>query len=156
MNNITKILLSIFGILLVIGIYYINSSNKSIKIPNASNNDPRWFSSEQVKAGENIFNTNCVVCHGPKGKSTSAWRKTLADGSFPPPPLNGSAHTWHHTYSLLFKIIREGGKSYDGKMPAFKDKLTEQQTENVIAYFVSLWPDEQYNMWISNGGLKGK
>ena len=53
---------------------------------------------DNEELGGKIFNNNCAVCHGqnasgPKGD----WREKLADGSYPPPPLNGTAHTWHHS-----------------------------------------------------------
>ena len=53
---------------------------------------------DNKELGAKIFNNNCLACHGqnasgPKGD----WREKLADGSYPPPPLNGSAHTWHHS-----------------------------------------------------------
>ena len=39
-------------------------------------------------------------------------------------------------------------------MPAFKDKLTEQDKEAVIAFFQSYWPDEIYAEWLNRGGLE--
>jgi mono/diheme cytochrome c family protein len=32
-------------------------------------------------------------------------------------------------------------------MPAWKDRLSDQQIEDIIAWFQSRWPDEQYVAW---------
>jgi mono/diheme cytochrome c family protein len=67
--------------------------------------------------------------------------------------LNGTAHAWHHPLGVLKKVINEGGIPMGGKMPAFNDKLKDDEKLAVISYFQSFWPDEIYNAWISRGGL---
>ena len=32
-------------------------------------------------------------------------------------------------------------------MPPFKDKLTDKQKDDVLAYVMSLWPDNIYEVW---------
>ena len=81
------------------------------------------------------------------------WKKILSDGSYPPPPLNGNAHAWHHPKSKLKDIISNGGKLYDGKMPAFKEILSSRQEDELIAYFQHFWSDDIYSIWKTNGGL---
>ena len=157
MKNISKIIIIVVSIFIIIGAIYSNNINKqNTIIPKAKENSKKWFSQEQVALGADIFKNNCAICHGKKAQKTTNWKKTLADGSYPPPPLNGNAHSWHHPYSQLFRIISDGGVSYDGKMPPFKDKLTPQEIENAISYFQNFWPDDKYDIWIQNGGLKGK
>jgi len=104
-----------------------------------------WFDKADIEAGKKIFKQNCAVCHGDAGAGTGRdWRQKMANGKMPPPPLNGTAHTWHHSPKLLDKIIQEGGKTYgkayEGWMPAFKDKLDEKDRLNVLKYIHSLWP----------------
>lgn len=108
---------------------------------NSKNN--RWYTQKQVKAGQIVYQQNCQKCHGEKGIGTKLWRTPLKDGTFPPPPLNGSAHTWHHPIGALASRIREGGR----KMPAFKDKLNDEETKAVLAYVQSLWPEITYQTW---------
>ncbi len=103
--------------------------------------------------GKDLFVKNCSVCHGNKAEKTLNWKKTLSDGSYPPPPLNGSAHTWHHPKSQLISIIKNGGELYDGNMPGFDSVLTNSDIENVIAYFQNFWDDEKYYLWLESGGL---
>ena len=70
----------------------------------------KWYSASQLELGKEVYNQNCMVCHGDQGQGLADdWRKPLADGSYPPPPLNGSAHTWHHPISTLLRTINDGG-----------------------------------------------
>ena len=99
---------------------------------------------------------NYVTELDKKAEKTINWKKTLSDGSYPPPPLNDTAHAWHHPKWQLIEIITNGGAKYDGKMPPFKNILTNEEKEDAIAYFQSLWSDEFYNLWLEGGGLKKK
>ena len=107
----------------------------------------RWYSDQQVTRGEILYQQNCAVCHGPDAASTPDWKQTDADGNYPPPPLNGTAHTWHHDLNLLRRTIREGGARLGGRMPGFEDRLNAAEIDNVIAFFQSKWPDDIYQSW---------
>ncbi|UCH40721.1 MAG: thioredoxin fold domain-containing protein [Gammaproteobacteria bacterium] len=107
----------------------------------------RWYSDEQVAQGEKLFRQNCAGCHGQNAEATPDWKKTDANGNYPPPPLNGSAHTWHHDLDLLRRTIREGGAKLGGQMPAFEGVLNAEQVDAVIAFFQSKWSDEIYQRW---------
>jgi mono/diheme cytochrome c family protein len=107
----------------------------------------RWYNEQQVIDGKQIFLQNCASCHGPEAASTANWKQTDANGKYPPPPLNGSAHAWHHDLPLLRRTVREGGQKMGGLMPPFKDTLKPEQIDAAIAYFQSMWPDEIYQKW---------
>jgi thiol:disulfide interchange protein DsbC len=107
----------------------------------------RWYSEDQVAQGEQLFRQNCASCHGQNAESTPNWKKTDADGNYPPPPLNGTAHAWHHDLDLLRRTIREGGAKLGGQMPAFEGVLSAEQIDSVIAFFQSKWPDDIYQRW---------
>ena len=107
----------------------------------------RWFNQDVVDHGAGLFQQNCAVCHGVNAEGTSDWKKTDADGNYPPPPLNGNAHAWHHSIPQLARSIKEGGIKLGGVMPPFADKLSDQDVLAVIAYFQSRWPDEIYARW---------
>jgi len=111
--------------------------------------ESRWYDQAAVDQGATLFKQNCASCHGMNAEGTADWKKTDADGNYPPPPLNGSAHAWHHSKKLLTRTILEGGAKLGGTMPAFAGKLTEQEIEAVIAYFQSKWPDPVYQKWAS-------
>ena len=113
----------------------------------------RWYTQEYVKKGKKLFIKNCSSCHGFQAQKTLDWKRTLADGSYPPPPLNGTAHAWHHPKSQLERIILNGGQLYNGKMPAFKNVLNKDEINYVISYFQNYWSNEIYNTWFNNAGL---
>lgn len=120
----------------------------------ASENQSRWYTQAQLLHGTEVFAENCAVCHGDKAQGlTDNWRQRLPDGSFPPPPLNGTAHAWHHPMVQLTSTIETGGKPYGGQMPPFADKLNDDEKLAVIAYFQSFWDEEIYLNWLDMGGL---
>ena len=60
-----------------------------------------------VASGEEVFNKNCVSCHGSEGRGLAEnWKVKDENGNFPAPPLNGTAHTWHHTPSAIISAMR--------------------------------------------------
>ncbi len=107
------------------------------------------FSDEEVIArGKRVYDANCLACHGvDAGGITEDWHIPDAQGRYPPPPLNGTAHTWHHPIQALAHVIREGTQKQGGSMPAWKDRLTDEDVFSVIMYLSSLWPDEIYQAW---------
>jgi mono/diheme cytochrome c family protein len=114
----------------------------------------RWYSYDLVKQGSAVFSNHCAVCHGKGAEGiTNDWKKTLSDGTYPPPPLNGSAHAWHHPMSILLGTINKGGAPLGGKMPSFKDILSKREKYAAIAYFQNWWPNDIYNGWIERDGL---
>lgn len=107
----------------------------------------RWYDSTQVSLGKVVYEANCISCHFENAKGTLNWRKTLEDGSYPPPPLNGTAHAWHHSISVLLTVINDGGVPNGGTMPAFRNSLSQDQKLAVIAYFQSFWTADIYSKW---------
>ena len=108
----------------------------------------RWYSAEQVAIGRELFQTHCASCHGDRAQGLAEdWRKPDAHGNYPPPPLNGSAHAWHHPKVVLELTIANGGAALGGVMPGFDSTLDADETAATIAYFQSLWSDEIYARW---------
>ena len=116
----------------------------------------RWYTNAQLIRGKKVFKANCAVCHGDKGQGLTAdWKKPDVDGKFPAPPIDGSAHAWHHSKELLLRTINNGGIPLGGTMPAFKDTLSDKEKEAVLAHMMSLWPDKTYATWAQrNRGSK--
>ena len=100
-------------------------------------------SGSMVLLGEKIYNKNCLSCHGPKGQGLAKdWKVKDENGNYPAPPLNGTAHTWHHSPEQLLYTINKGGFEMGGQMPAFEKRLTEEEKKALIEYMYSLWPKE--------------
>ena len=115
--------------------------------PTAPTVPGRWYTPAQVDAGQSHYVTNCAICHGADGSATADWRTPDANGKYPPPPLNGTAHTWHHSLALLNYTIENGGAEFNGMMPGFGGVLDQNQRLSIIAYLQEWWPDDIYAKW---------
>lgn len=114
----------------------------------------RWYTQLQVDKGRAVFRQHCSVCHGENAQVNPDWKKALPDAQDPPPALNGTAHAWHHPLKILKRTIDMGGAPVGGKMPSFKNTLSEEEKEAAIAYFQSFWSEKIYEAWLGRGGLK--
>lgn len=109
----------------------------------------RWYTQRQFDLGKKVFMQNCSSCHGTRAQGiVEDWRQRNPDGTFPAPPLDGSAHAWHHSLEVLARQINEGGIKLGGTMPAFGDSLSDSEVIAVIAYFQSYWDETTYNRWV--------
>ena len=103
-----------------------------------------------ARSGQAIFTSTCAACHGLSGEGQPNWHIPKADGTLPPPPLNGDGHTWHHGDGFLYKVVRDGGKwmespslpHFKSGMPAFGEQLSHDEIVGVITYVKSLWGDK--------------
>jgi cytochrome c6 len=78
--------------------------------------------------GEATFKAQCEMCHGSTGKGDTPVGKALQAKSLTDPEVVKA------TDAALMEHIKNGST----KMPAFKDKLTDAQINDVIAYIRSL------------------
>lgn len=104
---------------------------------------------DSIARGALLFAEHCAQCHGPKGQGHPDWN-TPSDGSFAAaPPLNGTGNDWKRSRAELLGIIKNGIKRPDGVavMPAWKGRVTEQDMQDVMAWFQSLWPADVYARW---------
>ncbi len=132
---------------------YIPSDNKqaeiiAVDVFSQQAKTGRWYTEAQYETGKQVFRKNCVACHKQNAEGTADWKTAGPGGYYPPPPLNGSAHAWHHPLSALLTVIREGGGAYGGVMPAWKSSLTEAEMLSTVAFFQSYWSDEIYQRWL--------
>ena len=103
----------------------------------------RWRNPALQKAAAKIY----TEAKHPKSGVLGPIRKRKPDGKYPPPPLNGSGHAWHHSRAMLHEMIRTGSRPGEGDMPAWQGKLTGDEIDAVISWFQSLWPDQVYAEW---------
>lgn len=88
-------------------------------------------------AGQEVYKTSCLMCHGEQGKGDGKAAKMLKD----------KPHDWSdatvlsaYTDDELVQFIKEGGAAV-GKsklMPGFGKKLEDQQIQDVLAFIKSL------------------
>jgi len=90
---------------------------------------------DPVALGREVFAIHCAGCHGENAEGHAVE---------PAPALDASEHAWHHPDWQLRQFIHDGKYSLGPvQMPAFKDKLGDEQIGFVIAYIKSLWTEEQ-------------
>lgn len=156
-----KQILGFSSILLIASLLVACGADEDVKKVEMTNAAPtgnkvegRWYTNAQLIRGKKVFKENCAVCHGANGEGLVAdWKKPGADGKFPAPPLNGSAHTWHHSKDLLMRTVNQGGIALGGTMPPFKDKLTDNEKGAVLAHVMNLWQEEIYKAWAKRNGM---
>ena len=121
----------------------------ALSAPSAMAGQDRGYDTNMLNAGMQLYLENCAVCHGEQAQSTvQDWYQRDASGKFPPPPLNGTAHTWHHSINSLMHTVRNGTIEIGGTMPAWKDKLDNEQIFSILIWLTSLWPDQVYEAWM--------
>lgn len=108
----------------------------------------RWYAFQHVSQGAKVFQENCAACHGKQAEGAPEWRKVGPDGKYPAPPLNGTGHGWHHPLRILFQVVKKGSPGGQGNMPAWSEKLSDDEIIAAIAWFQSKWPDQIYAAWM--------
>ncbi len=99
-----------------------------------------------IVAGASLYQRHCAECHGDNGEGNADWRQRGSDGYFLPPPLNGTGHAWHHSRDWLVQLISDGTEP-GGKMPGWRDKLSQQEIKSIVAWLQAQWPDKVYELW---------
>jgi len=107
---------------------------------------PGGSASHDVRRGEALYNQYCLSCHGgPAGGSMMDY----------PPRHNANGHTWHHPDCQLKEIIKNGSDEMTRKMRqmmappnaptmlAFKDVLTDEDIDAILAFIKTWWTDQQ-------------
>lgn len=108
----------------------------------------RGYDPDMLQLGKQMFQKNCAACHGMNAEGTvKNWQQRDAYGHFPPPPLNGTAHTWHHPLPWLMYTVQHGTLGNGGSMPAWKDTLADEEIFAILVWLTSLWPDEIFEAW---------
>ncbi|GEM_PF-1334473 len=97
--------------------------------PGLTLTNPFLSDEASLKIGQQVFTENCAVCHGEAGRGNGP----AAAGLTLKPPDYGNGHLDIHTDGDIFYWI-QNGVSQGSPMPAFKDKLTDDQIWNVVNY----------------------
>ncbi len=98
--------------------------------------------SDRIARGQRLYQSNCASCHGgSQGGNASDY----------PPRHNAVGHTWQHADCDLEQIVRNGPAPSEAgrffapglQMPAFRDRLTDDEIGDVLAYIKTFWTDDQ-------------
>ena len=88
---------------------------------------PAYKGSAQA-TGADIYKAKCQMCHGVTGAADTPAAKTMRVKSFKDPDVEKIPE------AILIGTTRAG----TGKMPAFKDKLSDADLKSVITYVRTL------------------
>ena len=84
-----------------------------------------------IDAGRQLFGANCAICHGSRGLGDGPAAFTLS-----PRPVNLQLHIPQHAEGENHYWISEGVAGTG--MPAWKDKLTDEQRWQILRYLGAL------------------
>ena len=103
---------------------------------------------EDVRAGRQIYQSQCASCHGARGEGAPGWEQPDKLGELPGPPHDAQGHTWKHADGMLYRIVKQGWRDPFNKtqrltMPAFGQALEPNEIRAVIEYLKTLWTNEQ-------------
>ena len=93
--------------------------------------------SGSVIIGEELYTDNCASCHGAQGLGDGQAGRSLEPSpallrQFVQMPMSGDEY--------LLWTISEGGERFGTDMPAFEDKLGEEDIWKIIAYMRAGFP----------------
>jgi copper transport protein len=111
-----------------IGVYSIVTFTREAT-PGLTLTNPFLPDETSLQIGRELFNTNCMACHGERGRGDGLAAASLSIK----PPDYGSGHLDIHTDGDIFYWI-QNGVSQGSPMPAFKDKLTDDEIWHVVNY----------------------
>ena len=106
------------------------------------------FAADDLKAGGDLYNDNCAICHGNKGEGYA--QQVVPNGAVRIKKLAGDSAYWD--FAVFKKAVLDGKDDHDRPMrvmPAFAKTglyeppgkmLTDQDLHNIQAYMQSLGP----------------
>ena len=139
--KLNHLFLSAAGALLVGGvIFYLSLPYQNAKAAISLQHK----NSTVVELGKLVYAEHCASCHGVVLEGQANWRQRDAEGYLPAPPHDETGHTWHHPDSYLFLMTKYGiekmiGRSYRNNMPAYDDKLTDEEIVAALSFIKSTW-----------------
>jgi len=134
------------AVVVVVAVMMAGCENKTSASAKDALQVQRSIDQTQLVRGKALFEQNCARCHGEMAQGDPHWRVMNSDGTFPPPPLDSTGHAWHHSHAWLHEVIITGTEP-QGHMPAWGGRLNDQQVDDIIAWFQSLWSNEVYAAW---------
>jgi mono/diheme cytochrome c family protein len=96
-----------------------------------------------VPSGKQVFQANCVTCHGQDGRGSRPDNTGL---DLPLPDFTNCAFTSREAEKDWGGIVHQGGpvRAFDERMPAFGGVLAENDIERVVRYIKQFCSDERW------------
>lgn len=96
--------------------------------------NPLPISKENISIGKNLYQTQCMVCHGILGEGNGSISQSLTPS---PANLALTRQLPIATDSFLFWTLSEGGQIYNTAMPAFGERLSDKEIWQLSLYINS-------------------
>ncbi len=120
-----------------------DSSATALQAPLGSD---RPLSVESVMRGARLYQEHCAQCHGPEAQGHPDWQNPQVVAA---PPLNGSGNEWKRKKSELVAVVKNGiARNNEPVMPASRERLTDQEIDDIVSWFQALWPMDVYERWL--------
>ena len=132
MKEIKNIISILILIVLALGVKTVAAQSTTWKAPEKADTleNPLEKNERILKAGKQIFDQLCAVCHGKTGKGDGVTAATLK-----PKPADLTGNTVQaQTDGALYWKISEGRPP----MPPFKSQLNDKQVWALVTYIRSL------------------
>ncbi len=101
--------------------------------PETYRGTPIPFDAASIANGADLYQQNCVTCHGPQGKGNGILSRTL---STVPIDLLTEPHTEEHTAGDFYHWLTYGVK--DTEMPGYEDELSEEDRWDLVNFIHAL------------------
>ena len=119
----------------VAGLYFLTTGIMNDLTPTAALANPIPPTRASVERGQQIYEENCSTCHGDFGRGDGPTGRFLR-----PRPADLREHVAQHTEGQLYWWISKGVPG--SAMPAWEDKLSEEDRWNVLNYMVQTFRPE--------------
>ena len=96
-----------------------------------SRKNPLDATAENLAAGERVYESRCVSCHGVSGRGDGPAAGSLEPG---PTDIARFSRTPMASDGYLFWTVAEGGAPVGSAMPAFGDALSEAEIWQLLLY----------------------
>lgn len=114
---------------------FMRTAKHRALVGNKDAKNPKAFTPETMKAGQQAFGHYCIVCHGLDGQATGV---PFAARMTPPVPSLASKDVQSYTDGQLYWVI-ENGIAPSG-MPASKGMLNNDEIWGIVIYLRHLPP----------------
>ena len=97
-----------------------------------------------IAEGKDLYERNCATCHGGDGMGDGDHANALS----PSPAL--LAYMIRRPIAVdeyLLWSVSEGGAAFGSKMPAFKDKLSQDEIWKIVTYMRAGFPGGKVNRY---------
>ena len=137
MKKLSYFLIPAFAVVVVlsvVSIFIYNSQEAFASSPFGT------LDSDRLDRGRESYDKNCASCHGNDAVGDN--RVINSNGKrYQAPPLNGTAHAWHHSPVHLFSYVKNGSPDKLSPMLGFQDQLKDEEIQEIFAYLYNMWPD---------------